>query len=87
MAEVAARGGKGFGKLRGLDLARRFKEESRENKSFKKAETVGGEDARGEGLKAARRAVDGEHGAFAEEGVDAHNEAALAELAVLAELV
>ena len=74
MAEIAARGREGFGELRGLDLSRRFKEESRKNKSFKKAEIVGGKDACGERLKAAGRAVDGEHGAFAEEGVDAHGE-------------
>jgi len=87
MAEVAASGGKGFGQLRGLDLPRRLKEECREYKSFKEAKTVGREDARGERLKATRRAVDGEHGTFAEKGVDAHKRAALAELAVLAELV
>jgi hypothetical protein len=73
--------------LRGLDLPRRLKEECREYKSFKEAKTVGREDARGERLKATRRAVDGEHGTFAEKGVDAHKRAALAELAVLAELV
>ena len=87
MAEIAASGREGFGELRGFDLARRLKEESRKNESFKEAEIVGREDARGECLEAAGRAVDGEHGAFTEKGVDAHNLAALAELAVLAELV
>ncbi len=72
MAEVAARSREGFGELRGFDLARRLKEESREDKSFKEAEIVGREDARGERLEAARCTIDGEHGAFAEEGVDAH---------------
>jgi len=72
MAEIASRGGKGFGELRGLDLARRLKEKSCEDKSFKEAEIVGREDARGERLEAACCTVDGEHGAFAEEGVDAH---------------
>ena len=73
MAEIAARGGEGFGELRGLDLARRLEKKSREHESFKKAETVGRKHARGERLKAARRAVDGEHGALAEKGVDAHS--------------
>jgi len=72
MAEIAARRGEGLRELRGLDLSRRFKEESREDESFKKTEIVGGEYARGESLEAARCTVDGEHGAFAEEGVDAH---------------
>jgi hypothetical protein len=74
VAEVAARGGEGFGQLRGLDLARRLKEESGEDESFKKAEAVGREDAGGEGLETPRRAVDGEHGTFAEKSVDAHGE-------------
>lgn len=73
MAEVAARGGESFGQLRRLDLARRLKEERSQNESFKEAEIVGREDARGERLKAARRAVDSEHWAFAEKGVDAHD--------------
>ncbi len=72
MAEVAARGGEGFSQLRGFDLARRLKEERGEDESFKKAETVGRKDAGGERFKASRRAVDGEHGAFAEKGIDAH---------------
>ena len=87
MAEVAARSREGFSELRGLDLARRLKKESRKNKSFKEAKIVGREDARGERLEAACCTVDGEHGAFAEKGVDAHNKAALAELAMLAYLV
>ena len=74
MAEIAARRGEGLRELRGLDLARRLKEESCKNKSFKEAEIVGRENARGERLEAAGRTVDGEHGAFAEEGVDAHGE-------------
>jgi len=57
-----------------LNLAGRLEKESREDKSFKEAKTVGREDARGERLKAARRAIDCEHRAFAEEGVDAHGE-------------
>ena len=72
VAEVAARGGEGFRQLRGLDLARRLKEESGEDESFKEAEAVGREDAGGERLKAARRTGDGEHGTFAEKSVDAH---------------
>ncbi len=74
MAEVAARCREGFGELRWFDLARRLEEESREDKSFKKTEIVSREDARGERLEAAGRAVDGEHGAFAEKGVDAHGQ-------------
>jgi hypothetical protein len=58
----------------GLTWRGASKNRRREHKSFEKAKTVGGEDARGERLKAARRAVDGEHGAFAEKGVDAHGE-------------
>lgn len=73
MAEVAARSREGFGELRGLDLARCLKEKSCENESFKEAEIVGGKDACGERFEAARRAVDSEHGAFAEEGVNAHD--------------
>jgi len=72
MAEIAARRGEGLRELRGLDLSRRFKEESREDESFKKTEIVGRENARCECLEATRCTVDGEHGAFAEEGVDAH---------------
>ena len=87
MAEIAARSGKGFGELRWLDLSRCLKEESCKNKSFKKAEIVGRKNVRGKCLEAAGSAVDGEHGAFAEKGVDAHHKAALAELAVLTELV
>ena len=56
----------------GLTWPRRLKKERSEHERFKKAEAVGGKHARGERLKAARGAVDGEHGAFAEEGVDAH---------------
>jgi len=73
--------------LRRLDLSRRLEKESSKDKSLKKAEIVGCEDACGECLEAAGRAVDGEHGTFAEKGVDAHHKAALAELVVLAELV
>jgi len=87
MAEIAARSRKGFSELRRLDLSRRLKEESSKDKSFKEAEIVGRKNVRGECLEAAGRAVDGEHGAFTEKGVDAHHKAAFAELAVLAELV
>ena len=72
MAEIAARRGEGLRELRGLDLSRRFKEKSCEDESFKEPKIVGREDARGECLEAARRTIDGEHGAFAEEGVDSH---------------
>ena len=82
MAEIAARGGEGLGQLRGFDLPRRLEEQRREHKGFKKAEVVGRKHARGERLKAARRAVDGEHGAFAEKGVDAHGRGQQVSLAV-----
>jgi len=74
VAEIATRGGEGFGQLRRLDPARRLEEESGEDKSFEEAETVGREHARGKRLKAPRRTVDGEHGTFAEESVDTHGE-------------
>ena len=73
MAEVAARSREGLGELRGFNLARRLKEECSKDKSFKEAEVVSRKDACGERLEAARCAVDGEHGAFAEKGVDAHD--------------
>ncbi len=72
VAQVAARSGKGLRQLRRLDLPRRLKEQRSQHESFKKAEAIGGEHARRERLKAPRRPVDGEHGAFAEKGVDTH---------------
>ena len=74
MAEIAAGGGEGFGQLGRLNLAGRLEKESREDKSFKEAKTVGREDTRGERLKAARCAINCEHRALAEECVDAHGE-------------
>ena len=72
MTEITPRGGESFGELRGLDLARSLKEQSCEYERFKEAEIIGGKNARCERLEAASRAVDGEHGAFAEKDVDAH---------------
>ena len=73
MAEIAARGREGFRQLRGLDLARRLEEKRRQHQALQESrDSSAASAARGERLKAARRAVDGEHGTFAEKGVDAH---------------
>ena len=85
MAQVPASRRESLGQLRRLDRARRLEKESRENKSLEETEIVGGEDAGGERFKAPRRPVDGEHGALAEEGIDAHKRAAFAGLAESAE--
>jgi hypothetical protein len=87
MAEVAARGGKGVSQLRGLDLPRRFKEECGQHERFEESEIVGSEDTGCKRFEAACGAVDREHGAFSEEGIDAHGLAESAEFAGLAELV
>lgn len=72
VTEIAACGGEGFGELRRLDLARSLEKERCEDQCFEKAEAVGSEDPRGERLEASGSSVDGEHGAFAKESVDAH---------------
>jgi len=72
VAKVAARGGKRLGELRWLDLARRFKEEGSQDEGLKKTKIVCGEHPGCERLEPACGAIDGEHGAFVKESVDAH---------------
>ena len=72
MAEVAAGGGEGFRELRWLNLAGSLEEKCGEDERLEKADVVGGENAGCEGLEAPRGAVDGKHGTFAKEGIDAH---------------
>lgn len=83
VAQVAARSGEGPCQLRGFDLTRGLKKERREDKRLEEAEAVGGEHAGRERFEASRGAVDREHGTFTQEGVNAHDEAELAQLAEL----
>ena len=72
MAHVTASHAEGFSEVGRLDERWGFKKNGGEDEAFQEAEAIGFESLSSVSVEAASCAVDGEHGALMEEGIDAH---------------
>jgi len=72
MADVAARGGKGFGKVGWLDGTRRFKKDCREDQALHESKAVGSECLGCYTIKVPCRPLHREHGTLVQKGFNAH---------------